>query len=83
MVISHDSTKQTYLHSKAVESHQDMGVGHLHSKAVESHQDMGVGHLHSKAVESHQGMGVEGREPVQPLVSSMGVMINPIPLAHP
>ena len=67
MVISHDSTKQTYLHSKAVESHQDMGVGHLHSKAVES----------------HQGMGVEGREPVQPLVSSMGVMINPIPLAHP
>ena len=67
MVISHDSTKQTYLHSKAVESHQDMGVGHLHSKAVES----------------HQGMGVEGREPVQSLVSSMGVMINPIPLAHP
>ena len=67
MVISHDSTKQTYLHTKAVESHQDMGVGHLHSKAVES----------------HQGMGVEGREPVQPLVSSMGVMINPIPLAHP
>ena len=67
MVISHDSTKQTHLHSKAVESHQDMGVGHLHSKAVESHQDMGV----------------EGREPVQPLVSSMGVMVNPIPLAHP
>ena len=51
MVISHDSTKQTHLHSKAVESRQDVGV--------------------------------EGREPVQPLVSSMGVMINPIHLAHP